>query len=154
MSWSVSRAGLVTLLPVALPRNRGAHRWLIANRTVPDNVVAFFFPADNPVAKQCCAFEVRNTYLSECIVGAMAKYVTRKPELYFIVFGESFRNVLTISSFSFSCPPHIFLLYIYITRNRKFCETGPAWLRHVHSRDMSKQFTQDVTRKKEPCGSF
>lgn len=149
MSWSVSRAGLVTLLPVALPRNRGAHRWLIANRTVPDNVVAFF-SADNPVAKQCCAFEVRNTYLSECIVDAMAKYVTRKPELYFIVFGESFRSV-PAQSLLLLFPSSPYFSFIYnerwkVLRDKiRMTATFARCVKAIHTRCYAK---------KKECGSF
>lgn len=58
----------------------------------------------------------------------MATYVTRKPELYFIVFGDPFRNVpaflflflsLYLSSFFFT------YRHICITKNRRFYGRDP-----------------------------
>lgn len=105
------RAGLVTLLPVALPRNRGAHRWLIAIRTAPDNVVAFFSPII--LLRNNVAFEVRSTYLSECIVGAMAKYKVRDAQTRIIFY--SFRRTFPAMSVQFSLSfliPSISFFYI------------------------------------------
>lgn len=71
----------------------------------------------------------------------MAKYVTRKPELYFIVFGDPFHNV-PASLFLFPFPVSLFFLHTY--KRRIGCFTDESRDIRIRPRDMSKQFTDVI----------